>query len=375
MRREPAVAVGGGDPLRLAPLQQGVDDRMGVAEGCEDPLAGVGNDHPHRSQQLADLKGVAQVGGLAPRHMAQHLRIALGTHLPGVALAGRPRPGRLPDEALRGPAVHGQPVPLELDAQEGRGRLRVRGRHGPGVGTGEAVLLAGGAVEGGLGPRQQARAVHRPGGRACLWPQVAVGAHHRVRRRSLGVGCPEVEQVTGRGLREALRLQPAGRGPGEGRRCLPSSGRETVGLGDVPAAGEGDPRRDERSSVMGRRPPRPPRCLLRLDLGHQTREVIQGQALCETHSHDSRSCGGPRRGVDHHRDALVAACGKGHAAIQPARGDSRERRPLPRTTATVPVASETARRPSPAAPTSAASASARRRAAYRPSPPAEHEKS
>ena len=72
--------------------------------------------------------------------MAQHLRIALGTHLPGVALAGRPRPGRLPDEALRGPAVHGQPVPLELDAQEGRGRLRVRGRQGPGVGTGEAVL-------------------------------------------------------------------------------------------------------------------------------------------------------------------------------------------------------------------------------------------
>ena len=88
-----------------------------------------------------------------------------------------------------------------------------------GAGTGSAPP-GGGTVQGGLGPTPAgARSIGQTAEPA-LRPQVAVGAHHRVRRSRLGVGCPEVEQVTGRGLREALRLQPVSRGPGE-VACLP----------------------------------------------------------------------------------------------------------------------------------------------------------
>src|SRR6201994_3947357 len=74
----PAVAVGGGDPLGLAPLQQRGHQRVGLAQGLEPPGPGVGHVDPDRGQKRLDLAGAAQVGGDPGRRVPQHLGVAGG---------------------------------------------------------------------------------------------------------------------------------------------------------------------------------------------------------------------------------------------------------------------------------------------------------
>ncbi len=93
---EPGVAVRRLDPLRLAPGEQGLDDRVHAAERLQPPRAGVGHVDADLAQQVAHLKRVAQVGPQA-RSVLQHNGIPslpLGCS-PGLTVGPRPdRPGR-----------------------------------------------------------------------------------------------------------------------------------------------------------------------------------------------------------------------------------------------------------------------------------------
>ena len=178
VRVEPPVAVGRGDPLVAAPVEQGVDQRVHRAVGLEHPLAGVRHVDAHGVEQLEHLGRVAQVGRLPAGHVAQHQRVAgaPGGELLGVRVVGR-GPDGVGEQLLGARPVDGQPVAAQLEAQHRGRRLREhradqahRGRRGrvvlqvgrlerrprpgaPGVGVAQPLVVVAAQVPGGVDER------------------------------------------------------------------------------------------------------------------------------------------------------------------------------------------------------------------------------
>ena len=95
------VAVGGRDPLLLAPGQQRVHQRVGAAERLQPPRPGVRHDDPRRGEQLPHLRRVAQVGALAAGGVGQDGGVALAADRAGRASSSRRAgPGGGEDELL-----------------------------------------------------------------------------------------------------------------------------------------------------------------------------------------------------------------------------------------------------------------------------------
>ncbi len=235
---QPAVAVGGGDPLGLAPLEQRRDQRMGLAQGPQPPGPGVGHVHPDRGQQRLDLGRAAQVGGGPGGRVPQHVGVPRGP-VPGrLGLVAGPRPDE-PGQYLpgRGPA-HRQAVGRQFRAQQfGRG-LRVRGGpgHGPAVQPGQRVLLEQGRRPGQLGPPGQPLRAVPPVTAGPLGADVPARADRLVRVAAVALG-EQVRWPAGRQRGQLAGVQP---GPGQGRVRPPAAEQQPVHGRDVPARGHPD---------------------------------------------------------------------------------------------------------------------------------------
>ena len=97
---EPAVAVGGGDPLALAPLQQGVDERVGAGQLLQPPRPGVRQVESVAAQQVLHLQRAAQVDGGVVGHGVEHDAVAPRPDPALVGLVGRAAAGHLADQPL-----------------------------------------------------------------------------------------------------------------------------------------------------------------------------------------------------------------------------------------------------------------------------------
>jgi hypothetical protein len=106
---QPRVPVGGRDPLGFAPLQQGGDQRMGVAQLPQPPGPGVRDVDADPGQQRADLGRAAQVGR-GPGGVPQHLGVARGPARGGLGVAARPGPDEPGQHLLGDRTVHRQAV-------------------------------------------------------------------------------------------------------------------------------------------------------------------------------------------------------------------------------------------------------------------------
>ena len=190
VRVEPAVAVGRGDPLVPAPVEQRVDERVHVPVRLEHPLAGVRHVDARRRRACSrTCAGLRRSVRLAPGRVAQHEGVALAAAPPPSASVGRPRPGGVGDELLgarRGRS--GSPSRSQLEAQQGRRRLGVhradephRGRRAP------ASCCRWRGLERGLAPRRagaRGRAATRRGRRAGARHRATSVVGGRCRRRS-----------------------------------------------------------------------------------------------------------------------------------------------------------------------------------------------
>ena len=259
---QPPVAVRGGDPFRLAPLQQRRDQRVSVAERAQPPRPGVGNVHPGLGQQEAHLRRAAQVGGRARRRVPQHLRVARGP-VPGrLGPGARARAHERGQDLLGDGPVHRQPVGRQLRAQQFGGGFGLRRGHGhrPVRQPGQRLLLKPGGGQGQLRPAGHPFGTGRPAAADPAGPQVAAGLH-----RLGGItGLTRLEQVRLAGRRARRRGQvmqvrphPAGVGP-------PPAEQQPVYRTDVPAGRQAHvPGRQHRGRFAG--PDRPPGPQLRVD--------------------------------------------------------------------------------------------------------------
>ena len=306
---QPRPPVGGGDPLRLAPGQQRLHQRVGAAERLQPPRPGVRDDDAHRREQLAHLHGVAQVGALPAGGVREDGRVALAADGAGVVLVPWAGPRGGEDELLQGRPVDRQALLLELDAQQRGGRLRVRRAHHPRRrGGGEALLLQRRRLQGQGRPRAQPLRGGEPAAADGLGAQVAVRPDGGVGVAGvLGGAADEVEQVTTGVTGQAGGVEPPGVGPGERRVGVPAAPDEAVHLEDVPAAVDPDPGPYQRCCRVSGRPPDPAGVPLGLQCGDTRHDLgaRPGRGLPVTDE-------GAEVAGERHRDLLRAVGGGGH---------------------------------------------------------------
>ena len=259
MAVQPAVAVGRGDALGLAPGEQRVDERVGTAQRLEPPGPGVGqvDADPARAGRApgpgcAGRPPARPAGGTAPRR-----RGGLSPRRPPWR---RPAAGRRarPTSAPAVCAVEGQAGAAQLDREQLGGRLRPGRESGQG---GRARLPARVRQVGQLrgvpvGDLERGRRPGRRGG-GSGWtglrpvrPQVAVGAH-----RVPGLG-RVVAAGPGRSGGQTEQVQLAGARPLAGRKAAlpPPTPRPGPRRTRRAAAGASRPRPRTRSRAP---PPRP----------------------------------------------------------------------------------------------------------------------
>ncbi len=232
---EPAVAERRGDPFGLAPLQQGVDQRVSSGDRLQPPRPGVGQFDADAAQQRLDLCRIAQVVACV-RRVLQHLCIACSSLLGGLGLAARPRADEAGDDLLGGTPIHRQPVGRQFGAQQLGCRLRPGRRSRPGTvrEVDQPRFLANGDLCGELRPATQP--LRRPGklGFQPLRLEVSVGPQRLV-------GWPGLrcigEQIDGFDSRQAVDVQVVKHRPHSVRIRTPPAGEQTVHRGDVPALG------------------------------------------------------------------------------------------------------------------------------------------
>ncbi len=240
---EPGVPVGGGDPFRLAPLEQRRDQRRAVPELFEPPRAGVRHVDPRRREERLHLGRAAQVRGRPVGRVPQHLRVARRPDGRGVGRAARPRPDDLGEQALRRGPADRQPVRGQLRAQQLSSGFRTSGAD---PGPAPLLLQAGKLQPGGLKRRG------RPEDR-------------RVR----GVrGHAEQVGLTGEGRHLIGRL-PVQASPHVPGLRPPPAEQEPVHRGDIPAGSHPNPARHQSARVVLRpdHPPRPDLLIGHPDIG------------------------------------------------------------------------------------------------------------
>ena len=132
VRVEPVVPIGRGDSLGLAPCQQGLHQRVCVAERFESPGAGVRDHDADRCQKVSHLQRVSQIAGLTTGGVTKDLFVARPADLAGMRLVLGSRSGRGFDQPLDGWAVHREPGRGELHTEQRRGRLGLTRTNGPG---------------------------------------------------------------------------------------------------------------------------------------------------------------------------------------------------------------------------------------------------
>ena len=124
---QPGVPVGGGYPLRLAPLEQRRHQRRLVLELLQPPGPGVRHVDPGRGEQRSHLDGAAQVGDHPGRRVPEHPLVPGRPDLGRVGRAARPGSDDVRQQALDRRPVHRQPVRRQLRRQQLDGRLGARG--------------------------------------------------------------------------------------------------------------------------------------------------------------------------------------------------------------------------------------------------------
>jgi hypothetical protein len=327
---QPGVAVGGGDAFRLAPLQQGANQRMRVTVFPQPPRPRVRHVHADPGQQRAHLRRAAQVRGRARRRVAQHLLVTGGAQGGGFGLAARPRPDEPGEHPLSGCPVHRQPVHGQLGAQQlGRGLAAGRGDRGVArEGTfllgqrGERLLLQLGGCPGEFRPPGDALGAHRPAAADPLRPQVPA---RRDRVFLVAVlRAEQAEQVGRSGGRQRIGGQPAQPGPGKARIGPPSAEQQPVRRGDIPARRQPYPGGQTAGQALCRlarphRPPRPQRLIRPAHLGEGTGTARERPAAGRR--------GDPEHGLGplRRRDDKTHQIAPGHAALAQRRRQVRVR--------------------------------------------------
>jgi hypothetical protein len=268
---QPGVAVRGGDPLRLAPLQQGADQRMRVTVLPQPPRPRVRDVHADPGQQRAHLDRAAQVGGGPRRGVAQYLLIAGGPQGGGFGVASRPGADESGQEQLGGRPVHRQPVRGQLGAQQlGRGLAPGRGHRHRAIGQrGERLMLHLGRLPGQLSPARDALRAVGPAAAHPLRSQVPVRRDRVI--AVLRAGHPgQAEQVGRTRGRHRIGGQAVQPGPGKPRISPPAAEQQPVRRGDIPARREPDPAGGQarRGPARPHRPPRPEHLIGLFHLGH-----------------------------------------------------------------------------------------------------------
>ena len=284
-----------------ASVEQGVDDRVGVAHLLQPPGPGVGDLDADPPQQRPHVGRVAQVGHRARRRVGEH---------GGVALPSAAPPPRRPTRG-RGPTM---PARIAL----GRGRRRPAGRRrrarrraprptdsarAVASACGRSTASASTAVRwraatsrASAGPARPARRRRRPGAVGPLRAQVPVAADGLV---ELGRRRPEVEQVGLAPSRhaagvEAVRPRPR-RCPGR-RASRRAAERCTAARSHARATGTAASTAADRR----RRPPHPARVRPSVSMSRDIGHGELGRAPAPTRS--SRPRPGRRRGRAGRRD-------------------------------------------------------------------------
>ena len=272
---QPRVAVRGGDPLRLPPLEQRADQRMRVPHLPQPPGPGVRHVHADPGQQRSHLGRAAQVGGDTRRRVPQHLRVAGRPQGRGFGLAARPGADKGGQDLLRDRPVHRQPVRGQLRAQQFGGGLATgrRDGHRPAVQPGQRRLLKPGDRAGQRRPPGHPLGAVRPAAADPLRAQVPV-RRHRVAAVAL-VHAEQVERAVGR---HRPGVQPAQPGPGPAGVGPPAAEQQPVRRGDVPARRQPDPVGDQPRRRLPRphHPPGPQRLIRLPDLVRQPRAGRHG---------------------------------------------------------------------------------------------------
>ena len=261
---QPRVAVGGGDPLRLAPVEQRADQRMRVPHLPQPPGPGVRHVDADPGQQRLHLGRAAQVDGDARGHVPQHLRVAGGPQRHRVGVAARPGADEGGQDLLRDGPVHRQPVRGQLGAEQFGGGLGAGRRQGhrPAVQRGQRRLLLPGDIQGQGRPPCHPPWTVRPAAADPLRAQVPV-RRHRVAgvapstpNRSSGPPAGIVSVARPRSRAQASRGRPASRRTAAGapRRypsTWPAASRRR------PAAPPSGPTRAPTGAAVPRPPARP----------------------------------------------------------------------------------------------------------------------
>jgi len=124
MRVQPPVTVGRRDPLRLPPLQQGLDQRILVLQFSQPRRPGVRHVDAHLAQQVLDLDRTAQVGDRARGQVPEHDLVPLRPQRKRLGVAAWARPDETGQQFLGQRAVHRQPFVGQLGAEQFDRRLR-----------------------------------------------------------------------------------------------------------------------------------------------------------------------------------------------------------------------------------------------------------
>ena len=297
VRVQPGIAVGGGDPLRLPPVEQRSDQRMRIPHLPQPRGPGVRHVDTHPGQQRLHLSRAAQVGGDARGRVPQDLRVTGGPLRRGVGLAARPGTDEGGQDLLRDSPVHRQPVRAQLHAEQFGGGLGAGRRQGhrPVIQRGQRRLLLPGEVQGQGGPACHPLRAVRPAAADPLRAQVPVRRH-----RVAGVAHVHTEQVERPVGRHRVGGQAAQPGPGPARVGPPAAEQQPVRRGDIPARGQPDPGLGQARRRLARpeHPARPQLLVRPADLGRDARDrpraVPGGQPELQ-------------RGGDDQRDEIAAA--------------------------------------------------------------------
>ncbi len=235
---EPRVTVGRAHPLRLAPREERIDERVRVAQLLEPPRARVGNLDADAPQERLHLLGASEITFHAPRRVAQHVGVAPGALGHGVCIVARPRADQRGDERLGHSSVDRQAVDRQLGAQQLRGRFSTGGHRGaPRVAQlGQASLLIPGREERQLRPRREVLEGLRPAAVDPVGPEIAVAAGRHVGFVVAVLGVRE--QVERSCFRERVDCEVMQLCPHPRRVRVPSAEDQPMDRGNVPRGGD-----------------------------------------------------------------------------------------------------------------------------------------
>ena len=290
---QPRIAVGGGDPLRLPPVEQRSDQRMRVPHLPQPPGPGIRHVHAHPGQQRLHLGRAAQVDGDARGDVPQHLRVAGGPLRHRVGVTARPGADEGGQDLLRDGPVHRQPVGGQLRAEQfggGFGAGRREG-HRPAV---QRRLLLPGDIQGQGRPPCHPPGTVRPAAAEPLRAQVPVRRHRVAGVALIPAEQVRAEQVERSASRHRVGGQAAQPGPGHAGVGPPAAEQQPVHRGDIPAGGEPHPGGSQPRRRLARpeHPPGPQFLIRPPDLGRDARNrpraVPGGQPELEGGRDDQR---------------------------------------------------------------------------------------